>query len=179
MNEQLTELTTSYVVQTMRSSRRAQLLILLLISACSEACSEASGPVELSPNAAGRIVVSFGASIQAMKRDRYGIESARVADDTLHVRVSHGGGCATHEYGLIAYNGWLESNPVQVGAMVLHDGHGDTCLALIHKDLRYDLQPLRAAYAESYRTTHGTIIIRLSNPASPSASPLSSLTYTF
>jgi len=154
---------------------RIGLAVGLLICA---ACRESAGP-DLSANTAGSIVVRFNTALTRLKRDLYDIESVRIDGDTLHLRIQHSGGCATHEYGLVAYNGWMESHPVQVGATLLHDGNGDKCDALLQPDLRYDLTPLRLAYAEAYRTSHGTIVIQLSDPSPGSGLQPASVTYTF
>ena len=164
----------SNVIEMMSRSRIAWVTALLICAAC----RESTGP-DLSASTAGSIVVRFNTRLTSLKRDLYDIESLRIDGDTLHLKVQHSGGCATHEYGLVAYNGWMESEPVQVGATLLHDGNGDQCDALLQPELRYDLTPLRLAYAEAYRTSHGTIVIQLSDPSPGSGLQPASVTYTF
>ena len=142
------------------------------------ACRESVGP-DLSASTVGSIVVSFNTALSSLKRDLYDIESVRIDGDSLHLKIRHSGGCEQHEYGLVAYNGWMESQPVQVAATLLHDGNGDKCDALLQPELRYDLTPLRLAYAEAYRTSHGTIVIQLSDPSPGSGLQPASVTYTF
>ena len=155
---------------------RLRIVLATALFVCA-ACRESTGPV-LSASTTGSIVVSFNTQLSALKRDLYDIESVRLDGDTLHLKIQHAGGCALHEYGLVAYNGWMESHPVQVAATLLHDGNGDNCDALITAELHYDLTPLRLAYVEAYRTAHDTIVIQLSDPSPGSGQP-ASVTYTF
>jgi hypothetical protein len=53
----------------------------------------------------------------------------------------------------------MESYPVQTGVRLAHAADGDTCKALLSRALRFDLSPLKSAYANSYQTATG--IIRL------------------
>jgi hypothetical protein len=127
----------------------------------------------------GRVSVDFGVSPQQFALDPYQIENPRISADTLNVTLTHGGGCRKHEYGLVAYSGWMESNPVQVRMVILHDAHGDNCKALLRSDLRFDLAPLREAYKKAYGGTSGTVIINLANPTALSGAELVRLTYSF
>jgi hypothetical protein len=127
----------------------------------------------------GRASVDFGVSIDRYSLDPYQIQEAKVEGDTLRVTVSHGGGCRKHEYGFVVYSGWMESHPVQVRAVILHNANGDNCKALLRNELRFDLSPLRAAYTQSYGSGSGTIIINLANPAATNGPGLTSVTYTF
>lgn len=76
--------------------------------------------------------------------DGFDIDSTAVAADTLLVYVNYGGGCKEHDFFLFGSTAWAESNPPQMPAVIIHDGHGDTCYALIHQTLRFDLSPIRA-----------------------------------
>jgi hypothetical protein len=71
-----------------------------------------------------------------------------IEGDTLHVDVSHGGGCEEHGYGLCYEEAWAASSPIQVGFRVLHDDGGDSCDALLNQQLSFDLTPFKQAYAE-------------------------------
>ena len=127
----------------------------------------------------GRASVDFGASLERYALDPYQIAEATVTGDTLLVTVTHGGGCRKHEYGFVVYSGWMESNPVQVRAVILHNANGDNCKALLRNELRFDLAPLRAAYAQSYGAGGGTVIINLANPSSTNGPELKRVTYSF
>jgi hypothetical protein len=154
---------------------RKFLLAVLLTAACS---SDPTVPMT-GVDEPGRASVDFGVSPGQFALDPYQIETARIFADTMRVTVTHGGGCRKHEYGLIAYSGWMESNPVQVRMAILHDAHGDNCKALLRSDLRFDMVPLREAYKKAYGGMTGTIIINLANPAALSGPELFRLTYTF
>ena len=158
---------------------RSHWVILGLLAAVACSGGDPISPPFTTAEQPGRIAVDLGASVGGLPRDGYQIEEAHIDRDTLRLRVTHGGGCAVHEYGLTAYDGWLESNPVQVRALLLHDAHGDMCDALLTVNLRFDLQPLKQAYLRAYGGSSGTVVIRLSDPRSLGAEPLARLTYTF
>ena len=154
---------------------RKLLFAVLLTAACS---SDPVAPM-MGADQPGRATVDFGVSADRFPLDPYQIEEAKVEGDTLRVTVSHGGGCRKHEYGFVVYSGWMESFPVQVRAVILHNANGDNCKALLRNALRFDLSPLRAAYKQSYGSGSGTIIINLANPVATNGPELRRVTYTF
>ena len=126
----------------------------------------------------GNVHVAFGSEPGDWAADPLQIDSARVEESMLNVYVSHGGGCGVHEYAAIAWNGWLESYPVQVGTLIAHRANGDQCRALLYRRLRFDLTPLRQAYVGGNHPASATIIIRLhTNSRDPGDSIL--VTYSF
>jgi hypothetical protein len=116
----------------------------------------------LGANETGRIQVQLTGSTAGYPADRLVIDSATAKSDTLYVYVSHGGGCRKHEYAAVAFNGWLESYPVQVGVFVAHDAKGDQCRAQLRPVLRFDLTPLREAYGRSYGAGPAEVVLRVS-----------------
>jgi hypothetical protein len=128
-------------------------------------CTDPAGPY-VAADSVGRVRVALGSSPTQWRTDAMQIDSARAEADTLVVHVTHGGGCAAHEYAAIAWNGWLESHPVQVGTLIAHDGHDDPCDALISARLRFDLTPLKQAYWASYGTGSAVLILRLATSGS-------------
>jgi len=64
--------------------------------------------------------------------------------------------------------GTTVARALAAGLIVRHDAHGDACDALLTRVLRFDLSPLKTAYANAYNTTTG--IVRL-NIAGSSTSP--------
>jgi hypothetical protein len=89
------------------------------------------------------------------------ISSASITGDTLVLAISHGGGCRTHRYALLVSNAWRESSPVQVGARLAHDDGGDVCKALLSRELRISLAPVREAYIATYGTADRRVSIGL------------------
>jgi hypothetical protein len=81
--------------------------------------------------------------------------------DALHVTVQYGGGCARHEFSLVASQGFMESHPVQSAIAILHRGHGDACKALLQRELIFDLTALKNEWRRAYQANTGTIILRL------------------
>lgn len=81
-----------------------------------------------------------------IEKDPFFIDSVRVEDDLLYLYVSFGGGCREHLFSLYSTNGIYMplSSPIPPKGDVYlgHDGNGDTCEALLHKELVFDLTPL-------------------------------------
>lgn len=84
-----------------------------------------------------------------------------IEDDLLHLSARYSGGCQDHDFAACWDGAFLESFPVQARLQVLHDAHGDSCEALITKDIYLDLSALREGYEKAYRTQTGTIILRI------------------
>jgi hypothetical protein len=156
-------------------------LISFLLIVGAAACNDPTGTerqLYVTGGKSGRIRVALGTSPARWTADPLVIDSARVAHDTLYVSVQHGGGCATHEYLAVAWNGWLESHPVQVGVLLAHEDNGDMCDAIMQANLRFDLTPLRDAYRASYGSGPATLVINL-NAASALTSSARRLEYMF
>ena len=108
-------------------------------------------------------------------RDAYTLGTVAVEGTTLRAEVTYGGGCGSHRMDLVGYGGWLESNPVQINALITHDDGDDACDAVVSEERVFDLAPLARAWVEGYGPASGPIRInlRLWDPAS--ASPLGRL----
>jgi hypothetical protein len=88
------------------------------------------------------------------------IETASISGDTLHVRLSYGGGCGgPHEFGLAASGSLIESDPPQVMVILRHDGHGDPCRAGLGANVIADLRPLQGIAGD-----HTTLRVQLHEP---------------
>ncbi len=98
------------------------------------------------------LLVDFNAQPHLWPQDPFSTLDASVSPggDVLRVQVRYGGGCTSHEFQLVAWEGWVEAEPVQVRVFLSHDSFGDPCRALITEDRRFDLGPLKRAYREKY-----------------------------
>lgn len=85
----------------------------------------------------------------------------RIDGDTLFITVQFGGGCARHEFRLLGGRIFLESEPVQAPLVLHHDANGDNCRALLTRDLRFDLTPLKEAWQRSYGARAGRMRVTL------------------
>ncbi len=108
--------------------------------------------------------------------DPASITRAAVRGDELVLEVTYGGGCAEHDFAVYVHPGFMESLPVQVRAQLTHDAHGDNCRALLGKELRFDLRPLKEVYQRAYSAS-GTVIVQLQAPGK--ASSTTPVTYSF
>jgi len=114
------------------------------------------------------ILVQDGPRIEGYPHDEVDIMQATLDAPILTLQVRYGGGCARHDFDLLALPGWRESWPVQVDVDLAHDGHDDPCDALPTANVRFDLTPLREAYEEAYGVGTGAVALHL-GPASGGA----------
>jgi hypothetical protein len=113
------------------------------------------------------IIVDFDTRPEAWPQDPLGLMDYSVDGSILALEVEHGGGCAHHEYDLVAWGGWMESFPVQVNVLLAHEDNDDPCDGLLRRRLLFDLTPLREAYFPVFGgggPVPPTIILRLTVP---------------
>lgn len=80
-----------------------------------------------------------------------------IVGDTLTLVVRYGGGCSTHDFTVCYDEGFRESYPVQTTIRLIHDAHGDSCLAAFTKTLKVELSPLAASFEAMYQAQGGLI----------------------
>lgn len=113
------------------------------------------------------IIVDFDTRPEAWPQDPLGLIAYSLEGSTLTLEVEHGGGCAQHEYYLVAWGGWMESFPVQVNVLLAHEDNDDPCDGLLRRTLMFDLTPLRDAYYPVFGgggPAPSTVILRLAVP---------------
>jgi hypothetical protein len=88
-----------------------------------------------------------------------------IQGDILHLTVGFSGCTPNHDFALYGLRGFMESNPVQAGVRLSHDGKGETCDAYITRFLEFDLSPLKDEYRHQYGP-HGPIRLRICEPGS-------------
>lgn len=103
------------------------------------------------------------------------VQASNISQDSLFLEVHFSGGCEDHDFGLIAFNYWLESHPVRAGVLLSHDAHGDLCEAAIQNTIAFDLTPARDAFRETYNTSDGQIVLNIQADGQTQAT----LTYSF
>jgi hypothetical protein len=159
------------IARTMMPTRFAISLALLLVSACAggRVPTDSSGAPG-APSADSSVPVHTETvvtdMVTAVPPDAYEFVGAAVRGDTLLATVRYGGGCRTHEFRLVIARGFMESQPPQVRALIDHRANADPCKALITRELRFDLAPLRAEFRRNYPTAPGVVTINLLPPAS-------------
>lgn len=125
------------------------------------------------------LIVAQTTGLSGFSLDPLGILDARVNAGILEVDVTYGGGCGNHDLDAVAYTGWMESNPVQIGVAVTHDARGDVCKAAIQRTLRFDLEPLKDAYLGAYGPGAATLVLRLEPGAGAPGDAPRQVTYSF
>jgi hypothetical protein len=93
--------------------------------------------------------------------DPIDVEAISIESGILTVDAGHGAGCETHTYALCYESEWAESDPVQIGLRLLHDGHDDACDAYLSVSLAFDLQPLEEEYERAYQSEGGRMSLSL------------------
>ena len=107
------------------------------------------------------ILIAQGTEPTDWPRDAYTLGAVEADGRTLRAEVSYGGGCRAHRMDLVAWGGWLESEPVQVNALITHDAGDDPCDAYLTEERVFDLSPLARAWVDAYGPPSGPIRINL------------------
>ena len=145
-----------------------RLRVLLLGAAALAACGEGrlDTPVAVSvndvPPAAPRAgAVVFSEAPARWGQDPFVLNDAAIAGGTLGLNLSYAGGCARHEFTLVASESFRESDPVQLPLSLAHDANGDSCEAWLTQDYEFDLSLLRDRYRQSHGAGSGRIVLLL------------------
>ena len=99
-----------------------------------------------------------------------------VADDALTLAVSYSGGCARHDFTLVAESRFRGSDPARLVLSLAHDANGDRCEAYPTESVRFDLAPVRALWERASGRRDG--VVRLLLRGAEGADELD-LVYTF
>ena len=116
------------------------------------------------------MIVDLEGMLQNLPRDPVDIGAISIVVHTMEAELSFSGGCADHEIDLVANNGWLESQPVQVGLFFSHEDNDDPCDAWLTETRFFDLRPLSEAYQAVYGTADPgttTLVLRIEDPDEP------------
>ena len=116
-------------------------------------------PVELD-----RIILHDGTGTVSWPTDAAAIEEVNLVGDVLRLRVTHGGGCAHHDFKLYGCTSFMESYPTQTTARLSHDAHSNRHEAFISKELRFDISPLKRAYQYMYHCEKDSFYIWIYEP---------------
>jgi hypothetical protein len=119
-------------------------------------------PPTSTPHAAPVPIVVVPRAIESAEwfHDTLEIKAVSITGDTLSLSVTYGGGCWVHDLWLVASSLFMESAPPQVDVFLGHNAYGDLCRAIVHRDLTFDLAPLKRT-ATNGSDTHGTLILRI------------------
>lgn len=100
--------------------------------------------------------------------DAFRLESAAVDGDVLAIEVSYAGGCRNHEFVLLAARSFeVLSGSVRLEIALNHNANEDPCEAYLTEQLRFDLDPVKRLYRQTYSRDTGTVYLRLDGHAGP------------
>ncbi len=148
--------------------RSLRLRVLLVGAAAFAACGEGGLDTHVAVSAddvappgprAGAVVVSEAPQVHG--QDPFVLNDAAIAGDTLSLNLSYAGGCARHEFTLVASELFRESDPVQLPVTLAHDANGDSCEAWLTQDYEFDLSLLRDRYRQAYGGGPGRMVLLL------------------
>jgi len=109
----------------------------------------------------GKVILANGTSPDNLIMDSYKVNKADFNADTLNIEVSYGGGCKEHEFCLVAWNYFLESQPVRAYLFLSHNSNDDYCKANITSKLSIDMTPLKQDFFNQYGIRSDSIIVRI------------------
>ena len=109
----------------------------------------------------GKVILANGTNPDNLIMDSYTINKAEFNADTLNIKVSYNGGCKEHEFCLVAWNYFLESQPVQAYLFLSHNSNSDFCEARISSELSIDMTPLKQEFFNKYGVKSDSIIVRV------------------
>lgn len=110
--------------------------------------------VVLAGGCASESVSSDALSVQRCQTgasDPYALGIISVEGAELIADVQTGGGCAEHSFAVCWDGTIVDSSPPTVNLSLSHDAHGDTCHAVLSRDLRVELAPTLDAIARPFR----------------------------
>ena len=122
-------------------------------------------------NDANLPLAHWGDDSYALAMDRF---PPVIVDDALFLTLSYSGGCARHDFTLVADSRFQGSDPVRLVLFLAHDANGDSCEAYPTESYRFDLTPVRTLYDQAYGSSEGVIRLILRGPEK-----VPELTYTF
>ena len=93
--------------------------------------------------------------------DPYNFNSAILDGDELRVAVSYSGGCRDHQFTLVVSEEFMESDPVQLSAVIAHTANGDPCEAWLTEVHVFDLTPIKVHYHQVYGGGPGKIRLQI------------------
>ena len=111
----------------------------------------------------GNVVVSEDGldDTSAWGTDTYELGEVAIVDGKLTATVSYGGGCRDHTFTLVLSNAVRMTDPVRLGAKLVHDADDDPCEAWLTKELVFDLGPVKDLVGDS-DAQGGSLILMLS-----------------
>ncbi len=95
----------------------------------------------------------------SIQLDAFQLQSVSISGNILTMAITHGGGCAQHDYALfMSPAAFLESFPVQANLYLRHNDHDDPCDALLSPTLTFNLRPVGELYQHFYGRKEEIII---------------------
>ena len=139
-----------------RCRGHAALAVLLSALLVGPGCRESVLDPDVPPGAT--VVIS---QFNIWGHDHYVVNSAALEGDRLSIEVSYGGGCREHTFTLVISETFLESDPVQLPAVLAHDANGDTCEAWLTATHVFDLALVRTHYRQAYGAGPGRVVLQI------------------
>jgi len=116
-------------------------LMLLLAASCATDPPASDPPAGTTSN-----TLAIGTCTTRSATDPFSLGNVALDGHDLLVHVTTGGGCADHSFAICWDGTVADTYPGTVDLRLSQDAHGDSCDALLIRDLRVDLTPVLAAF---------------------------------
>lgn len=87
--------------------------------------------------------ITVEAGYQPSPSDPFSLNSVAISGDTLILSVQHSGGCKDHSWYMYTTGVMIKTYPPKLDLYPVHQKNGDMCKALIRRDIKFDLAPLK------------------------------------
>lgn len=85
-----------------------------------------------------------GLDLTTIRTSNTRIDTAWIANNTLHMHVRYSGGCKDHDFELVGNHFIMKSLPPKSKIKLLHNNNDDHCRELVKDTLHYDISPMQA-----------------------------------
>ena len=146
-------------------------LLIILVAGLLFGCGNEGKVVEpivssVSPDDVDPDAIQMGTVVIADTPDEWGVDeyvlnAATITGDSLELSLSYSGGCAAHQFTLVASSVFLESDPVQLDVSLAHNANNDPCEAFPTETYHFDLTPIKTLYQTAYQQEAGVVILLL------------------
>jgi hypothetical protein len=96
-----------------------------------------------STNAEELLPITVEIGFQPSGSDPFSLNSVTISGDTLILSVQHSGGCKEHSWYMYTSGVIIKTYPPKLELYPVHKKNSDMCKALIKRDLKFNLAPLK------------------------------------
>jgi hypothetical protein len=136
-----------------RESKALLAVVIFFLSACGDGLGIGGDPGGL---------IRTGTAVEWCDMDPisgYDTEDIWIDGDIIAFSIGYGGGCEEHHFRLCWDGTVMDAGGLEVELELIHDAHGDACMAYVMETHRFSLVPLKEELHETYGLESGIILI--------------------